>query len=272
VTDVGRGRTVTVASGFQGDVLSSQPWPAGRVLVVTATFDESGSILALVDRVLAIDPALQMLVVDDDSPDGTGGIVLAAAASQPRLHCLVRRGRRGLGSAILEGLQLARGHGFEVAVNMDADFSHDPADIPRLLAALEPIGAPPIDVALGSRRVPGGRIVGWPVARRVTSVLVNSFTRWVIGVPARDSTSGFRAVRLAILDRIGDRLEEGYAFLEDMLWRIDRAGGRIIEVPITFTNRVEGTSKVGVRQALDGAAALLRMAIRTWWPGSGSGA
>jgi len=236
------------------------------VLVVAATYNEAGSIAALVERVLAVDPGLQLLVVDDASPDGTGEIVLAAAASQPRLHLLGRRGRRGLGSAILEGFRTARCHGFEVAINMDADSSHDPDDIPRLLAALEPIGAPPMDVALGSRRVPGGRIVGWPLARHVTSVLVNWFTYWIIGVPARDSTSGFRAVRLEILDRIPGPFEEGYAFLEDMLWRIDRAGGRMIEVPITFTNRVEGTSKAGVRQSLEGGAALIRMALRTWWP------
>ncbi len=260
-TDPGAG-----SEGSPGDVRSPEPWPAGRVLVVTATYNESESIAALVDRVLAVDPRLQMLVVDDDSPDGTGAIVLAAAATQPRLHLLIRRGRRGLGSAILEGFRAARGHGFEVAVNMDADFSHAPDDIPRLLAALEPIGAPPMDVALGSRRVPGGRIVGWPLSRHVTSLLVNWFSHWIIGVPARDSTTGFRAVRLGILDRIPGPFEEGYAFLEDMLWRIDRAGGRMIEVPITFTNRVEGTSKAGMRQTLEGAVALLRMALRSWWP------
>ncbi|MBM4058753.1 MAG: polyprenol monophosphomannose synthase, partial [Planctomycetes bacterium] len=247
------------------DARSAEPWPPGRVLVVTATFNERESIGTLCRDVLDVDPALQLLVVDDDSPAGTAGIVLEAARCEPRLHVLVRRGRRGLGSAILEGFETGRRHGFEVAVNMDADFSHDPADIPRLLAALEPAGMAPASVALGSRRVPGGRIVGWPVSRHVASVLVNWFARWVIGIPARDSSTGFRAVRLDVFDRIRGPFESGYAFQEDLLWRIHRAGGRIVEVPITFTNRTEGKSKAGFRQSREAIMALLRMAARARW-------
>lgn len=247
----------------ENDTRSAEPWPAGRVLVVTATYNERESIAALCREVLAVEPTLQLLVVDDDSPDGTAGIVAAAAACEPRLHLLVRRGRRGLGGAILEGFDAARRHGFEVAVNMDADFSHDPADIPRLLAALEPAGTTPAAVVVGSRRVPGGRIVGWPPSRHVASTLVNLFARWVIGIPVNDSSTGFRAVRLDVFDSVRGPFESGYAFQEDLLWRIHRAGGRLAEVPITFTNRTEGASKAGFRQSREAIGALFRMAARS---------
>lgn len=255
-------RSVGVGPG--GDLRTPEPWPPGRVLVVTATFRERDTIGELCRRILAVDPALQVLVIDDDSPDGTAEIVLEAARAEPRIHLLVRRGRRGLGSAILEGFRSARSHGFDVAVNMDADFSHDPDDIPRLLAALDPVGGSPAAVAVGSRRVPGGRIVGWPVSRHVASILVNVFSRWVIGIPAKDSSTGFRAVRLGILDGIPGPFEQGYAFQEDLLWHVHRAGGRIAEVPITFTNRVEGKSKAGLRESARAIAALFRMAFRSW--------
>ena len=247
------------------DVRSAEPWPPGRVLVVTATYNECENVGALCRAVLDVDPALQLLVVDDDSPDGTAGIVAGMASSEPRLHLLVRRGRHGLGSAILEGFDAARSRGFEVAVNMDADFSHDPADIPRLLAALEPAGSAPAAVVVGSRRVAGGRIVGWPPSRHAASLLVNLFSRWVIGIPVNDSSTGFRAVRLEVFDEVRGPFEGGYAFQEDLLWRVHRAGGRLAEVPITFTNRTEGASKAGFRQSREAISALFRMAARAWF-------
>jgi dolichol-phosphate mannosyltransferase len=247
------------------DLRSRDDWPAGRVLVQTATYNERGTIARLIEAVLAAVPDAQLLVVDDDSPDGTGEIVLEIADRDPRVHLLGRRGRRGLGSAILEGLEVARGRGFETAVYMDADFSHDPADIPRLLAALDPPGGPPRDIAIGSRRVPGGGTVGWPLSRHVASWLVCWFTRWILWVPARDSSGGFRAVRLAILDRINTAgIAEGYAFQEDFLWRVCRAGGRIVEVPIVFTDREVGSSKADFAEMRRSIGALLRLAWRTW--------
>lgn len=248
------------------DLRSREDWPAGRVLVQAATFNERENIAALIERVLAVSPDLQFLVIDDDSPDGTAEIVLAAAEREPRVHLLGRRGRRGLGGAILEGFELAREHGFEVAVNMDADFSHDPEDIPRLLNALEPLGSRPADVAIGSRRVPGGRTEGWPWSRHVASRLVCWFTRWVLGVPVRDASSGFRAVRLAVLDRIAGPFSQGYAFQEDLLWRVHRAGGRIVEVPVTFVDRRLGSSKADFAESRRSIGELLGLARRTWLP------
>ncbi len=240
------------------------------MLVVAATLNEADTIADLVARVLAVSPALEMLVVDDDSPDGTQGIVARMAETEPRLHLLSRRGCRGLGGAIMEGFQFAVAHGFEIAVNMDADFSHDPDDIPRLLAALEPLGGRPADVVVGSRRVPGGQTLGWPLSRHAISRLVCWFTRFVLRVPVRDASSGFRAVRLAIVERLPADLSTGYAFFEQMLWSAHRAGGRIVEVPITFTNRKHGTSKAGLRVAAEGAWQLLRLGAATWLPSGSS--
>ena len=246
------------------DVRSRGDWPAGRVLVQAATYNERENVLGLIDAVLGVSPELQFLIIDDDSPDGTGRLALERAEREPRLHVLVRKGRRGLGSAIVEGFAEARAHGFEVGLNMDADFSHDPADIPRLVAAIDAPGRRPVDVVIGSRRVAGGRTVGWPLKRHVASWLVSFFTRWVLWVPVRDATGGFRAVRLAVFDRVSGPFAQGYAFQEDFLWQVHRAGGRFVEVPITFTDRTHGASKADFAEAKRSIGELLRLAVRTW--------
>jgi dolichol-phosphate mannosyltransferase len=248
------------------DSASRDDWPAGSTLVVAATFNESENVAALVDRVLAVSPDLHMLVVDDDSPDGTGGYALERAEREPRLHALVRRGRRGLGSALVEGLEIGHRHGFARAVTMDADFSHDPDDIPRLLAALEPPGGVPVDVVIGSRRVPGGRIEGWPLSRHVASRLVSLFTRLVLCVPVRDASSGFRAIRLESFARLTGPFARGYGFQEDLLWRVHRAGGRIREVPVTFIDRRHGSSKADFAESYRSIRDLFGLARQTWLP------
>lgn len=246
------------------DLHSPEPWPSGRVLVQAATYDECENIGPLIDAVLGLDPTWQMLVVDDDSPDGTGRLALERAAHEPRLHVLVRRGRRGLGTATLEGFTLARRRGFEVVANLDADFSHDPADLPRLVAALGPPGPGAATVAIGSRRVAGGRVVGWPLSRHVVSRLVGWFTWWILRVPVRDPSGAFRAIRLDVLDRLGRIRAEGYAFQEEFLWQVHRHGGRMVEVPITFTDRTRGASKAGFIESCRSSGDLLRLARRTW--------
>lgn len=254
----------TSAESPATDLRSAEPWPPGRVLVTASTYNERENIATLIDRVLAARDDLQLLVIDDDSPDGTGRIALEKAAAEPRLHVLVRRGRRGLGAAILEGLGEAHRRGFEIAVYMDADLSHDPDDVPRLLAALEPVGGRPADLAIGSRRVPGGSTVGWPLSRHVASRLVCWFTRWVLWVPVRDASGGFRAVRLALLDRIQPPRARGYAFQEELLWLLHRAGARIVEVPITFVDRTRGSSKADFAETRRSIGDLLRLARQVW--------
>ena len=151
---------------------------------------------------------------------------------------------------------------------MDADFSHDPADIPRLVAALEGPLAPGsegrADVAIGSRRVRGGRTVGWPLSRHVASRLVGWFTRWILWVPVRDASSGFRAVRLDTFARLQGPFSAGYAFQEDVLWQLHRAGGGIVEVPITFTDRTQGASKADFAESRRSIGELLVLARKTW--------
>jgi dolichol-phosphate mannosyltransferase len=246
------------------DLHSATAWPPGRVLVIAATFAERPNVPALVKGVLGVDPDLQLLIVDDDSPDGTAEAALDLARGEPRLHVLVRKGRRGLGSAILEGLAIAHDRGFAVAVNIDADASHDPAALPRLLVALDPPGGPPADVVVGSRRVPGGRTEGWPFTRHLTSRLVGLFTRRLLGVPARDPSSGYRGIRLTMLDRLEPVTTSGYAFHEELLWLIHRAGGRIVEVPICFRDRTRGASKAGLVEIGQAVRDLLSLARKTW--------
>ncbi|NBS32999.1 MAG: polyprenol monophosphomannose synthase [Planctomycetia bacterium] len=238
--------------------------PADRVLVIAATYQEAENVLPLVDAVMAADPRLDLLVVDDDSPDGTGTLAQERAAAEPRLIVMIRRDRRGLGSAVRDGLHEARRRGYQLAVNIDADFSHDPTDIPRLLAAVALPGEPPADVVIGSRKIPGGGVVGWPLSRHLLSRLVCWWTRWILRVPARDGSSGFRVIRLAMLDAI-QQPTEGYAIQEQMLWQIHRAGGLIREVPIIFTDRERGVSKADLRQMYKGSCDLLRFAWATWF-------
>lgn len=250
---------------YDNDVCSRTPWPDGQVLVQTATYNEKGNIAALIEAVLTEVPEAQILVIDDQSPDGTGEIVYDMATHNQRVHLLGRRGRRGLGSAILEGLQKAKSRGFEIAVYMDADFSHDPKDIPRLLEAIGQGNEQAFDIAIGSRRVRGGGTVGWPLSRQISSWLVCWFTKWFLRVPVKDSSGGFRAIRLTLLDDVNfEGISKGYAFQEDFLWRAHRAGARIIEVPIVFTDREVGSSKADFAEMKRSIGELLKLARITW--------
>ena len=242
ICDTRAAAMMSAAAACRSRPSPGSPSPSDRVLAITATYQEGENVLPLIDAVLAADPRLDLLVVDDNSPDGTGGLVLRRAVTEPRVSVMIRHDRRGLGSAIRDGLHEARRRGYQLAVNLDADFSHNPADIPRLLAAVEPAGEPRADVVIGSRKIHGGGVVGWPLSRHILSRLVCWWTRWVLWVPARDGSSGFRVIRLAFLAAVSNPTE-GYAFFEQMLWQIHRAGGLIREVPIIFTDRRRGTNR-----------------------------
>jgi dolichol-phosphate mannosyltransferase len=222
----------------------------GRVLVVIPTYNEADNLAPIVARVRAAVPEAEVLVADDASPDGTGDIADRLAATDPRVHVLHRAGKQGLGAAYVAGFGWAAAHGFDVVVEMDADGSHAPEQLPRLLAALETA-----DVVLGSRWVPGGRVVNWPWRRMLLSRGGNLYTRLMLGVPIRDATGGYRAYRMPVLDKIGIEsvLSQGYCFQVDLAWRAHRHGLRVVEVPITFTERERGASKMSqaiVREAL----------------------
>jgi dolichol-phosphate mannosyltransferase len=222
-----------------------------RNLIVIPTYNEAESIAALMEQVLAAHQWVDVLVVDDGSPDGTAGIVEQAMATEPRLHLLERSAKEGLGAAYRAGFHWGLERGYDTLVEIDADFSHPPDRLPALLAALETA-----DVAIGSRYVPGGRTVGWSPVRQAISRLGNAYVRFVIGLPVQDATAGYRAFRAEVLRALAVESTEsnGYCFQIEMAHRAWQEGFRIVEVPITFTERVAGTSKMHRRIVLEALA------------------
>jgi glycosyltransferase involved in cell wall biosynthesis len=217
------------------------PGPGERVLVVVPTYNEAENLRPILDRLRASVPGAHALVVDDASPDGTGALADELAREDPRVHVLHRPGKGGLGQAYVAGFRWGREHGYEVLVEMDADGSHAPEQLPRLLAALSAA-----DLVLGSRYLPGGRVADWPMHRLLLSRAGNRYTRWALRLPLTDATGGFRAARGELIDRLPftDVASEGYCFQVDWAWRAWRAGARVVEVPITFSERRFGRSKM----------------------------
>jgi dolichol-phosphate mannosyltransferase len=214
---------------------------SGRVLVVVPTYNEIENLERIVERVHAAVPEACVLVVDDASPDGTGQLADKLASGDPRVHVLHRGGKAGLGPAYVAGFRWGRAHDFDVLVEMDADGSHAPEQLPLLLGALADA-----DLALGSRYLPGGEVRDWPLYRLALSRGGNVYTRWALRLPLTDATGGYRAVRGALVDRLPvvEVASQGYCFQVDWAWRASRAGARIAEVPIIFTERAFGRSKM----------------------------
>lgn len=213
----------------------------GPVLVIIPTFNEAENIERIVSRVRAATPGDHVLVVDDASPDGTGQIADRLASDDGQVHVMHRPGKQGLGAAYIAGFRWGLARDYGVFVEMDADGSHQPEQLPQLLAALA--GA---DLVLGSRWVPGGHVLNWPASRKVLSRAGNRYVRVMLGIPLRDATGGFRAYRRRVLESIGlDTVaSQGYCFQVDLAWRALKEGFRVVEVPITFVEREHGTSKM----------------------------
>jgi dolichol-phosphate mannosyltransferase len=221
-----------------------------RVLVIIPTYQERENIEPIVERVLTSVPSAHVLVVDDGSPDGTGKAADAMAAEDPRVHVLHRTEKAGLGAAYIAGFDWALDAGYGVLVEMDADGSHAPEQLPRLLAALDRA-----DLVLGSRWVPGGAAVNWPRRRELLSRGGSLYSRMALGIPLRDATGGYRAFRREVLEGIDYAAvaSEGYCFQVDLARRAINGGYHVVEVPITFVERVRGESKMSgaiVREAL----------------------
>jgi dolichol-phosphate mannosyltransferase len=248
----------------------------GQVLVVIPTYNEAENLPLIVDRLRRAVPSAQILVVDDNSPDGTGRIADGLAAADERIHVLHRAGKQGLGAAYVAGFDWARERDFDAVVEMDADGSHAPEELPRLLDALRQA-----DVVLGSRWVAGGTVWNWPAHRLLLSRGGNLYTRLALGMPIKDATGGYRAYRMPALEKmdLGSVSSQGYCFQVDLAWRAHRMGLRVVEVPITFVERERGASKMssaivgeamwrvaiwGVRQRRDALRRVLRPPTR--WP------
>lgn len=235
------------------DDSSSPRAPLTRVCICVPTYDERTTLPKIVARIRASVPEADILVLDDASPDGTGEVADELAAADPQVHVVHRPGKQGLGPAYLAGFAWALERGYDAVVEMDADGSHQPEQLPALLAAAqEGQGA---DLVIGSRWVRGGSVHNWPVRRKVLSVGANIYARHALGIPVRDSTAGYRVYRLAALPRMdtGAVASQGYCFQIDLTLRALDRGLRVVEVPIAFVEREEGVSKMSdaiVREAM----------------------
>jgi len=222
-----------------------------RALVIVPTYNERFNIARLIPAVLAQDPSLEMLVVDDGSPDGTGGVVDAIASNNDRVHVIHREGKLGLGTAYIAGFRWALERKYDLVFEMDADFSHNPELLPEFLQTVKEA-----DVVLGSR-YQGGRVnvVNWPMSRLFLSYAANIYARGITGLPVSDTTGGYKCFRRNVLESIdlGSVKSNGYAFQIEMSFRAWKRGFRLVEIPIIFVDRTEGVSKMSkkiVREAI----------------------
>jgi dolichol-phosphate mannosyltransferase len=231
----------------------------GRVVVVIPTYNERDNLAWIVGRLRESVPTADVLVVDDDSPDGTGDLADELAAADPQVSVLHRTEKAGLGAAYLHGFRLALERGYDVIGEMDADGSHQPEQLPRLLTALTRA-----DLVIGSRWVSGGSVVNWPVTRKALSVGGNLYARVLLGIPLRDITAGYRLFRRTTLERIDLESVEsaGYIFQTDLAFRTLRAGLVVTEVPIDFVERVRGESKMSRDIAIESLRRITSWGLR----------
>jgi dolichol-phosphate mannosyltransferase len=239
--------------------LVTSPDSEARVLVSLATYNERDNLEPLAREIHAMAAGADVLVIDDNSPDGTGQVADRLAALEPWVKVIHRPGKLGLGTAILEAMRYALDHHYDLLVNMDADFSHHPRYLPGLIE-----GMAQHDVMIGSRYIAGGGAVGWPLSRRIMSRGVNAIVRLLLRIPASDTSGAYRCYRVAKLreTNLNNLLSRGYSFQQEVLYRCRKAGCRIGETPIIFENRRAGASKVNPREAARSMAVLLRLGLR----------
>jgi len=234
--------------------------PAAKILVAIATYNERENLPKLVPGIFNAVPAADILVVDDNSPDGSGDWCDEFGKTDSRLKCIHRSGKLGLGSAAIAGIQYAMDHGFDLLINMDADLSHSPDQIPQLIEAVQQQGA---DVAIGSRYMKKGSIEGWPLRRRVSSRMVNGLARFGLGLNVSDCSGSFRCYRVATLRELrqDELTATGYSFYEEVLFRLAKNSAKFVEVPITFVERQHGITKLGYAEAIRAGLHLTKLAI-----------
>jgi dolichol-phosphate mannosyltransferase len=242
----------------------------GRTLITLATYNELENLPRLVDEIFAAVPDADLLVIDDNSPDGTGKWCDERAATDGRVKCLHRSGKLGLGTATIAAMQYAIEHGYDYMVNLDADFSHPPRYLPRLIAGLRQrtdADGWRYDVMIGSRYIPGGKIEGWPAKRHVMSRCVNLYARCLLGLSPRDCSGAFRAYRVELLRKLDFAAirSRGYSFQEEILWLLKRAGARFGEAPITFVERQFGQSKINSKEAYAALGVIFRLGVKNYF-------
>jgi len=235
-----------------------------RSLVVIPTFNEADNIPQLVPRILALGREFEVLVVDDNSPDGTAGLVKLMQDTDKRVHLIERSAKLGLGTAYVAGFKYALQHDFDFVFEMDADFSHDPNELPRLLQKTQDC-----DLVIGSRYISGVNVVNWPMRRLMLSLLANMYTRYVTGMPVRDATGGFKCYRRKVLEGINlDAINSnGYAFQIEMNFLAWKKGFRVCEIPIVFVDRRVGVSKMSGNIMFEAAWLVWRLKLRSLFDG-----
>lgn len=247
---------------------------SARTLVVVATYNEIENLPRLTDEIFVHAPDAQVLVIDDNSPDGTGRWSDQRAGQDDRVHCIHRPAKLGLGTATVAGFRYALSSNFDLVITMDADFSHHPKYLPQLRRALEPEGREPVDVAVGSRYVRGGGVEGWPWYRRLMSRGVNWYARLALGLSVADCSGAFRCYRTEVLRRLDlDSLRsQGYSYLEEILWVLQRQGARFNEIPILFVDRKLGQTKISWYEVLTSLVVILKLGgCRLFRMGAGAG-
>jgi len=219
-----------------------------KAIVIVPTYNEADNIANLIDKIFSVDSNLHILVIDDNSPDGTAEIVKRISEKDPRVHLIKRPGKLGLGTAYIEGFKYALANGYEAIFEMDADFSHNPEDIPRFLDALEDA-----DLVIGSRYLTGVNVINWPLRRLMLSYFANLYTRIITGMPVRDATGGYKCFRAEALKQIdlGKVKTNGYGFQIEMNFRFWAKGFRVKEIPIVFVDRRNGVSKMNKKIILE---------------------
>jgi dolichol-phosphate mannosyltransferase len=231
-----------------------------KAVVIIPTYNEIDNIKKMINQVLDLNPDLHILIVDDNSPDGTGDYVQSVSEENPRVKLIRRAGKLGLGTAYVEGFKYMLGNGYDVAVQMDADFSHDPAVILQMLEEIKEN-----DLIIGSRYVQGVNVINWPMQRLLLSYFANKYTKIVTGLPVKDATGGFKCFRRKVLENINlDGIHSnGYSFQIEMNFKAWKKGFKIKEIPIIFYERVEGTSKMSKKIVHEAVFMVWKLRLRS---------
>ncbi|MGL4594293.1 MAG: polyprenol monophosphomannose synthase [Thermoguttaceae bacterium] len=219
-----------------------------RILIALATYNERENISSLIDAIFEVSPDIDVLIVDDNSPDGTAELVQMRQQAELRLKLLCRSGKLGLGTAVLAAMNYAVEHQYDFLINMDADWSHHPKYIPALISK----AGEGFDVVIGSRYVPGGGVLGWPRLRRWMSWGINQYAKWMLRLKTKDNSGSFRCYRVALIEKLVSKqiISRGYSFFEEVLFHLRCLGGSFAEVPIVFADRRFGSSKINKKEAI----------------------